>query len=623
MKCDLQLSIYEYNEENLGSIISLNNLSQFNSSKVIPIKLIAEAYLSLASKLKDTIFEKFEAQSIMRRFDKIGWHNGKSIAEIKGEISIETSPYIRQTNYGVLTESGFSKSNYVLPGGTVSSKRIGLHPKIKEISNLTSTLVDSSYNFVNKKGKKRDSINSYKERINVTIIAIKALLEEPKGNLLNSLVYKGKGELYKAQEVFINLAEHLIDYYNEVDSSMSAKYLELINLINKRGELSLQSLRFNSEEKRLLLDQKGKIQNKLLKYKLSVSLAYQRIFYRFLKTAISTSEHKSIPEKERTFVESIISSSFIKIPEFRKELLKCLTDWRNNRTIVEWNKLQYRFDDKMIAITSEFKDTSFASLFDWEKDFSEPLSNQEEYITIKNSLIAKLGESGWKDRFKNIKIEFFRFVREICSECRDISALHSKIEWESIPGYGEILHTFLIKFKDTEVNKLPDSLIDASIQLLHNNSIFSVFIEILLTKTKYTIIYPLSAKDYTQVIKCFEILDQWFRIYRTRDRRLPPEVNLYIILEAVQVVIESEQCFSISKMLEFLYNNIVVFPIKITARLCEIIFGSMFFKLFAHWSYSVRQSFQHLILYRLYHYCRFLSSRKRNIEYTNPSNIES
>lgn len=63
-----------------------------------------------------------------------------------------------------------------------------------------------------------------------------------------------------------------------------------------------------------------------------------------------------------------------------------------------------------------------------------------------------------------------------------------------------------------------------------------------------------------------------------------------------------------------------MFPTKVTERFVEIVFGVKFFSLFAHWAVSVRQSFHHLVLFRLYHFCRFLQTdildfRRLKIEY--------
>ncbi len=49
-------------------------------------------------------------------------------------------------------------------------------------------------------------------------------------------------------------------------------------------------------------------------------------------------------------------------------------------------------------------------------------------------------------------------------------------------------------------------------------------------------------------------------------------------------------------------------------HLSEFFFGGIFFKLFLHWSWNVRQVFHHLLIYRFYHQHRKASTHLTNLE---------
>lgn len=56
--------------------------------------------------------------------------------------------------------------------------------------------------------------------------------------------------------------------------------------------------------------------------------------------------------------------------------------------------------------------------------------------------------------------------------------------WQDVPGYNIILRAFLLEMKALEIDQYPDSLIEASIALLGNTQLLSVFVTIVFLKTK-------------------------------------------------------------------------------------------------------------------------------------------
>ena len=83
------------------------------------------------------------------------------------------------------------------------------------------------------------------------------------------------------------------------------------------------------------------------------------------------------------------------------------------------------------------------------------------------------------------------------------------------------------------------------------------------------------------------------------------------------MIIDGEHAISIAKVLWMVYNNfnlfagniidfihtllIDIFLVDVKHFLCEYLLNDVFFKLFLHWSWSVRNMFHYLLLFRIYH----------------------
>ena len=71
--------------------------------------------------------------------------------------------------------------------------------------------------------------------------------------------------------------------------------------------------------------------------------------------------------------------------------------------------------------------------------------------------------------------------------------------------------------------------------------------------------------------------------------------------KAIKVGLETDNCVCTVKVLMFAYNNIPLFPKYVINRFIMLILRDRFVDLFCHWSKIVRNSFHHLLLYRIYH----------------------
>lgn len=94
------------------------------------------------------------------------------------------------------------------------------------------------------------------------------------GHGLKSFIYKGPGELMKAQEVLIDIGDHLIDYSNELEEDLEHSYMDTLTILFKRGEFMLSQLGFTKEQKEEIKAKRSQKLDKVVRYKLSISFRY-------------------------------------------------------------------------------------------------------------------------------------------------------------------------------------------------------------------------------------------------------------------------------------------------------------------------------------------------------------
>lgn len=70
------------------------------------------------------------------------------------------------------------------------------------------------------------------------------------------------------------------------------------------------------------------------------------MIYDCLKMSIDFLTRKAIRDFERDFVEISLAMCYIRVPEFREALLKCLESCKKVK-IKEWNTLKYKYDEKL------------------------------------------------------------------------------------------------------------------------------------------------------------------------------------------------------------------------------------------------------------------------------------
>lgn len=247
-------------------------------------KIVGETYINLSTMFKDHSNDQFGRQKKPKEFNTKLWLHGICVGNVKGVIEVETSPYLRQLVCGVLTELGLAKSSIVLMKDEEEEKsklNMTLNPKLKRLNETKDELISSVYLHLGKTKEKKGNVKVTIGHIKKQLEIIKAELERSDKHSMVSFIYQYKGEMYRAQELFIELGKHLSDFCDEIDEDMKELYFrDTLNVLD-RGELSLDSMGFSDKQKEQIKEQGAEncFKKGTVKIKLKVSLEYQRLLY--------------------------------------------------------------------------------------------------------------------------------------------------------------------------------------------------------------------------------------------------------------------------------------------------------------------------------------------------------
>lgn len=104
------------------------------------------------------------------------------------------------------------------------------------------------------------------------------------------------------------------------------------------------------------------------------------------------------------------------------------------------------------------------------------------------------------------------------------------------------------------------------------------------------------------MIKTFEVLNSVFSKLVSKKIELPADFDFHLFSKVISVTLEkTDHSVVIVKVLIFIYNNILVVPKYVVARLAMMLMQKKFIDLFCHWSHIVRYVFHHLVWFRLFH----------------------
>lgn len=196
-----------------------------------------------------------------------------------------------------------------------------------------------------------------------------------------------------------------------------------------------------------------------------------------------------------------------------------------------------------------------------------------------------------QEKLKKRGIAFFCVVTEFIDQVRSVTPF-AQVNWESIPGYRELVRAVLCEMQERDIIQYPDSLKEASVKLLCNEDTLNVQIRLLFRKTN---LYAPAT-----VIKTLEMLDSYFAYFsQSVNPRLPICFDYKHLYAGLKVLLNSDHSFIITRTLSLIYHHYKLFGSSFRRDLSFCLMGQFFFKLFLNWSSNVRMMFHHILNYRV------------------------
>jgi len=527
--------------------------------------------------IRNILFEK-PRRNREKEVDETLWHAGQNIGKISGSLVLVNTPHVKQMLCGVHTENGIQKTStvFVPPKSSRLLNRKSLPVEIVNLSSLKDQLLDGVFTKSLNKNSSRKLSDIDNED---TLGNISEILTTSHKESMVAFVYASKSDQIKAQNILLDLGEHLSDYMDAINYELRPLYYKNLRYLLGRGELDIgfMALDEGNESEQIKTDQ------------LSVAKRYRDFLVDMLSQSLKRMEYKGIEMFQKELIENFLAIAFFRLPRFREQLLRILVLPDGAFDPEDLEKSEWLLRDKFDVYAT---DNPVLHLFDWKTSYHTPL---EEHLTEKSmpkALEHILHQDKWKKRFEKRGTAFFLFFHEWIEHIYSTIVLREHILWRDIPGYNIMTKAFLYEMKTRPITQFPDALQWTSKALLNNELMISVFIKILFRRT--------NVHDHAEVAALMELLQTWFQTMDDYGKCLPPNFDDHFFITGLSIILENDYSLNTAKVLWFLYHNLHLFQGDTLRRLLVNTVCKKYWMFLAfHWCWIVRSFFFHLLFYKI------------------------
>ena len=566
-------------------------------------------------------------------------YDGDSIGNIELFLEISKLPLIKQTMFGVLTETGFEINSIFLYDNLNISNN--LPEELLELIKLKERFEQEISTNIQQFDFDKNILNLMKH--------MKSTLEKTIDDSCLYYGYSSDKDIYQGQEVFIDLGLILFELIDKLGLEHRKIGFEILKLILKRSEIDLGTLSvgwFKTIRKTIKIDAENlfNCKNYAYDYEFRDIILLERgiieKFFKFHLEAYSYSldniiKGKNIDNESRKFTNYYLSIAYFLIPMFREELinqiysninlkdekyLKYLKNNRKNYFIFSEdenaNKTQSNFilwDDsfykKLNSSLSKFK---LKKNSDVQSSYIQKINSIKEqlseikYITNPNNnnkkdLTLYYSEHNWCNKIKNRGFIFYDYIVELLNYIlkilNQIDENNLNTKWTKIPGIDKILEVINYDLITKDAKNYQKQIYEILPIFYSEISITNLFISSIITKTN---IY-----DTQSIFALINILDYLFNKeydLKNFDKNIIKEkIDYKIIQNSFFAVINTENSLAIAKFIWFYYKNISLLSTKHVNKIITHILLPNFFILFFHWSFQIREIFYYFLVYIINH----------------------
>ncbi|CAD8117542.1 unnamed protein product [Paramecium sonneborni] len=508
------------------------------------------------------------------------WNHGVQEGMLNYHLEIILPFHLKQQIVGVRTDKGVSQGTRVINQSKASIK------EIQQLSSAGQGLLDTQYIILSKSEPDSQSIQQQNDYILQIIDNLKLSHKQS----IVCFEYKTQQDLFNSQKLLIDLAIRLLETADQQQELLREQYYTILKLLMNRGELSLSQLGFS--------DQTQKTNEKLLKFKLEISLTYQIFLQKGLSITLEKLKQKSLAQNERSFVENFFANAYFRVPEFRNRIITSVQRAEDEQ-IPEWRSLT--------KSSGGVSNLEFNDIFDWNKHFYEYLVKDPKYYANNHKMNETINQTMWQKRLGKRGIAFFLFIKEWCDLLNTYIVNSKNVPYHQLPGYFQLVKAFFLELKQREIRNYPEALKIALCSMLRNTNLLNTIIVILFSKV--------NLYDSENVVHCLDLLNKCLQKISFYNLQMPSFLDQKYFLKGIRIILsESEHAQSIAKCLEMIYSNYILFPADLKKELNDMIFENLAMKFFIHWSYNVRVIFQCFLIYRIFHLHKPIKDREFNEE---------
>lgn len=574
---------------------------------------------SMESDFKEMIkFQVFD--DIEQTFSEDLFSNGNLIGTVEGRIIVKNVPLIKQIVCGVHTENGFDLASHYL-NYTISNKIPGSDSIVElkilqqETQAVLVKLMDNmSLRTFDPAAKQRneDIISHFKE--------IKQTLNKSykqKSLLYN---YKDEEEIITSQEIMLNLGLKLVEILDNLLIDQKKIAMEILEVILKRAEFDLGILAYNIEENKPFFNRKYQ-----------VCIDYIKFMNALLQNVLSKFAKKINDKDIKNFIELVLTVSYFRIPSFRHEFLKAISQGITENYITSLTEIKFKQKGNMNNILRYFshptlgtdlkdfeqnqeeniarhkdledyladqgKDESeimnpLVSVIDWENLFYKKLfkiQKEKKVNELMNDIIKTLGQTTWKERIGRRGLGYMSIIKRL-KNYMDVTIIANRaISWSDIPGFDLILNSLTYELANREVSQYPSLIPEVLSCFVNDSDIINCFFRTIVLKT--------NANDTNGVFMIFKILDRLFHEADQAISDLKSNFDYNLLKKCMNILIERDHSLCLGKVIWFLYENAHLMNEEHLNDMLLNLLENKFWNLFFHWSWQVRNIFYHFILY--------------------------
>ena len=157
-------------------------------------------------------------------------------------------------------------------------------------------------------------------------------------------------------------------------------------------------------------------------------------------------------------------------------------------------------------------------------------------------------------------------------------------------------------------------MVDATLSLLQNTQLLTVFVTVVFLKT--------NVYDSMSVCATMDLMQRWLNHLEKETLAFPGNFDFNFYLKGIQIALDIDHSISVPRTLYLIYRTLHFFPLEYRSQIIlSLLHPSRFHTLLFSWSYNIRDIFLSLLLYQVEYL--YLNARNKGGKRGNKGGIKT